>query len=234
MLPVATITAPVPAPATLIATALPDSNALRVPADTVAPTVSSVSVDLNASGNSAPQPIISAQTPAPAAIASNDNAPLFAGALDAGSSPAAQAAFIAQLVSQEIPPAQRSAYSGVLEQYEKIVANSFVKYKPSNAGIPQFTPEHAFQQTLHEESAPVRFEAPQPPPQAAPEPQPQAEPAPVQQTAPVVNRSPLRTSRAPQPDLSGTTKLDITPTPAPAASSAYAASSALNAAKPKA
>lgn len=232
MLPVAAITASVPAPATLVATALPDSNALRVPADNVAPLVSSVSVSLNASGNSAPPPIISTQVQT-ASLASNDNAPLFAGALDAGGSPSAQAAFIAQLVSQEIPPSQRATYSGVLEQYEKIVANSFVKYKPSNAGIPQFTPEHAFQQTLHDE--PVRFEAPQPAPQQpAPQPQAQAQVEPVAQAAPVVRRSPLRTSRAPEPDLSGTTKLDITPTPAPTASSAYAAVSALPVSKPKA
>lgn len=117
---------------TLVATTLPNSIALRVPYDNVAPSVSSAQLDNNASGNSIslakidnPQlPVPLNVTPEKFSLNTNTNSASFTAN--------AQTAFLTQLASRDISP---EVY-GIFVQYEKLLSYANVKYKPSNAGKP--------------------------------------------------------------------------------------------------
>src|SRR5262249_48662103 len=78
---------------------------------------------------------------------------------DAGSTSGASgsintsAAFLAQLIGQDIPSDVQSTLSGVLAGYEKMVATTYVKYKPSDATHPPPAPSGLFGRLLQEEKS---------------------------------------------------------------------------------
>lgn len=124
-----------PTSPTLVATPLPNSIALRVPYDTVSPSVSSAQLDNNASGNRNPLPkidITQFQTSANA-----------------------QTAFLTQLASSDISLETH----GLFVQYEKLVSYANVKYKPSNAGKP-VEPVGIFKNLLQQETPASTVELP--------------------------------------------------------------------------
>lgn len=122
----------IPTSPTLVATALPNSNALRPPYDNVTPSVSSAKLDDNASGN---RVLLLKNENIPPSIPANAQAEKFAIAQSSNSTSFAadaQTAFLTQLASGDISP---EVY-GIFVQYDKLVSYANVKYKPSNAGKP--------------------------------------------------------------------------------------------------
>jgi hypothetical protein len=229
MLPVLNISSSYSAPATLVATVIPDTNTLRVAPSTIAPAVSAVQIDPNTTPSpniTPPAPVTQTQTAADTAavISANNAAQATAG------SPS-QAEFLAQLVSQEIPPVLRDTYKTVLAQYEVAVANSFVQYKPSDAGIPPITPADSFQDVLAAETAAPQVQPVTPAVTAQTTAAPVVEDTAAAPRSIAVSSSPLQ-SRASSFNTSGTTQLDSTAftLPAPVAINAYAATVARNAA----
>lgn len=185
----------------LINTAVPGSAIVHMPYDNVAPSVSSAQTDPNARGNSTPPP---EEEHAPAAPPPSPF-PNFLSNPAVSSS--VQATFLAQLISQDASPET----TGILVQYEKLVAFSNVKYKPSNAMKPAPEPSGVFGKLLQEERAePPRVEVPPVPPMHE-----QAE------QAAAVAPHPVEPPRR-QPKIE--TQAKDAPTPAPAAANAYAAS----------
>lgn len=176
MFAVVSTTAPLPPSPTLVATALPDTSAARVPYDNVVPSVSNAKVDNNASGNRNPLPKADAQ-PLSVPVAAVE-APVVAAAAgdstQAGGAAAARTAFLAQLAAQD----DSSPAHVIFVQYEKLVSYATVKYKPSDAAKPS-APTSLFSRILHEEhapapvaaaqEAPVQEEAPIPSPASAPQ-----------------------------------------------------------------
>lgn len=124
--------AALPQPLTLVATPLPNSNALRVPYDNVAPSVSNAQLDNNASSNRNYLPKTESSQTAPLTTSSNENFSLAALANSTSFSASAQTTFLAQLASGDFSPEARSLFA----QYDKLVSYANVKYKPSNAGKP--------------------------------------------------------------------------------------------------
>jgi hypothetical protein len=158
MLPAINILIPHPPVQTpLVATALSDAIALRVPPDNVAPSVSSPHIDPNARGNSN-------QLPPPSAPASAAASPSLSPGISGGFftstgsgfwlSP--QATFLAQMIDQDYTPQTRV----VLVQYERLMNLGNVKYRPSDAAKPAAEPAGLFGRLLREEQA---MRAPQPP-----------------------------------------------------------------------
>ncbi len=147
------IYAPPPSQPALVATPVPDNNTLRVLPTSVAPPVSSAQTDPNASGNN--QLLIPTASSAPAAASA---APAMAGTVT-NLSPevplGAPATLLAQMMGQNLPPEVQNSLRGVLNEYEKIIINSYVKYKPSNASLPQAEPASTFNQML-KASAPAQ------------------------------------------------------------------------------
>jgi hypothetical protein len=122
----------IPTSPTLVATALPNSNALRPPYDNVTPSVSSAKLDDNASGNRIL--LLKSENPQ-TSIPANIQAEKFIATQSANSTSFAanaQTAFLTQLASGDISP---EVY-GIFVQYDKLVSYANVKYKPSNAGKP--------------------------------------------------------------------------------------------------
>lgn len=147
MLPLINIApTPITPQASLVSTPVPDSNTLRVPPSTVAPPVSSAQVDPNASGKNQllPQTGTTASTPSsPPTVTTGTNN--LAPEVPLG----APATLIAQMLGQKtLPPEAQNALRGVLNEYEKVIINSYVKYKPSNAFLPQSEPSSAFSQLV--------------------------------------------------------------------------------------
>lgn len=128
--PIANIPLPSATP-TLVATALPNSSALRVPYYNVAPSVSSAQLDNNASANR--DFIAKTHMPQPPASSGAEKFPLNETATSISFSPGAQTAFLAQLASGDIS----AEVHGIFVQYEKLLSYANVKYKPSNAGKPE-------------------------------------------------------------------------------------------------
>lgn len=119
----------VPLPPVLLATPLPNTlSALRVPATDVAPSFTNEQVRNDARG--APQLPLQVEAEAQPA-AGNGVFPAPPPGPQANAT--AQTNFLAQLIGQDSSP-QAIVY---LAQYEKLLAFSDVKYKPSNAGKPQ-------------------------------------------------------------------------------------------------
>ena len=147
MLPVIN-SAPVITPApVIVATTVPGNNVLRVAPDNVAPNVSAVPVGDNTRRGGG------AASPAPASTSATTTASGFSALIAfLGSSPSslslnASTTFMAQLMSQDNSPYARS----VMSEYEKLVALSQVKYKPSNASLPEPEPSSVFSQILKQE-----------------------------------------------------------------------------------
>ena len=143
---------------TLVATALPNSIALRVPYDNVAPSVSSAQLDNNASGNRNSLP--KTEVPQTVASTASANEKFFLSSLanSTSFSASAQTTFLAQLASGDISPEVRSIFA----QYDKLVSYANVKYKPSNAGKPS-EPSSLFGAFLKQELYPeTDFVAPPP------------------------------------------------------------------------
>ncbi len=183
--------AALPQPLTLVATPLPNSNALRVPYDNVAPSVSNAQLDNNASSNRNYLPKTESSQTAPLTTSSNENFSLAALANSTSFSASAQTTFLAQLASGDFSPEARSLFA----QYDKLVSYANVKYKPSNAGKPT-EPTNLFGALLKQELYPeANFVAP--PPQAElpvasadsvqlPEPQVQPQQSPKEITLPQI------------------------------------------------
>lgn len=186
MLPIAVVNNYNPVPVSLAGATLPGSVVAHVPYDNVAPSISSAEVNNNASPNS--EMATSDQAAAIQADANDGEQTSSAAANNAAQnqSGGAQATFIAQLISQDIsPPAQT-----ILVQYEKLVAISNVKYKPSNASKPAAAPSSAFGQILQQSKPAVNVQPVQPV-----QPQPRqpvaATPAAVSEEAVAANPEPV-------------------------------------------
>lgn len=155
----------------LVATALPDAiAAARVPYDNVAPSVSSPQTNPNARGNSVA--VAASQSP-PISIPLSASSPISARA-SGGLTLGTPTGFLAQVIGQDFSPAAQS----VLAAYERLVAISQVKYKPSNAGKPAPEPTGVYARQLAQQRsvprAPVELPAaPLPKPEAATVPAPQ-------------------------------------------------------------
>lgn len=122
----------IPAPATLVATPLPNSIALRAPYDNVSPSVSSSQLDNNARGNRNYLPKENVQQ----TIVANTSVESFSAGSSQTNLPSysanAQTSFLTQLAAGDISAEVR----GLFAQYDKLVSYANVKYKPSNAGKP--------------------------------------------------------------------------------------------------
>ncbi len=141
-----------PPPTTLVATALPNSIALRVPYDNVPPSVSNTQLDNNARSN---QNILQKSGDAQAAAAitsSTENFSVTSIANTQALNIAAQTTFLAQLAAGDISPEARTIFA----QYDKLVSYANVKYKPSNAGKPS-EPVGMFGRLLQQEKTPVEL-----------------------------------------------------------------------------
>lgn len=142
-----------PTQAPLVNTVTPGTTITHVPYDNVAPSVSSAQTDPNARGNSS---YISIQEEAPAAAQSESEQIVSASRLTGGA-PGAPATFLAQLIAQG-----SGETAAILAQYEKMVAYSNVKYKPSNAFKPPAEPLGVFGHLLqqaHAQPAPAVVKA---------------------------------------------------------------------------
>ena len=163
MLPLVNSINPLPVQPALVATAMTDAGALRAPYDNVAPTVSQAAIDPNA--QQPPAFAVPEQNDPTDNSSANQSFALFP---PSPAATAAQAAFLAQLISQEVPAAMQETFRGVLAQYETMVVNGFTKYKPSNAGIPKPAPASAFAELLHQDNAAPSVPIPAPVAQPAP------------------------------------------------------------------
>lgn len=141
-------------PQTLVATQIPDNNALRVPYDNVEPALSTVQINNNARGNggavSLSQP--GAQTASVPTITIGE-VPAFLSGASSGLSASVQATFLAQMLGQDYDGAPTEAMKSILVEYEKLIAYSYVKYKPSNAMLPPPEPAGLFGKLLQQEKA---------------------------------------------------------------------------------
>lgn len=146
MLPAVNATTAYTTPPTIVATGIPGNNTLRVPPANVSPPVSSVQISNDARGNNPAIAALSGESAAAIAqqfssfIANFNGTPT---TLSMG----AQTTFLAQLMSQDASTPARS----VLSEYEKMVQLSQVKYKPSNATMPQAEPASLFGKMLQQE-----------------------------------------------------------------------------------
>lgn len=149
MLPlITTAYIPVTPPPSLVDTAIPDNSAQRVPYDNAQPPVSSPRTDPDARGNPQFLSPLPAATAAPSAIASlPTEARGFAGAPFG-----TPATLIAQLMGAPIS-SETGQLQVILQAYERIVANSQIKYRPSDATKPQVEPAGVFGKLLEQNGA---------------------------------------------------------------------------------
>lgn len=144
---IANTTTPILQPPTLVATPLPNAQAARVAYDAVAPSVSNPKVGDNAKQNAATPNIAQPSTPATSA-APLLSTPIPASFSTSSASLSASAIFATQALGQG--DAQAPA---LLQAYAELKALSEVKYKPSNAGVPQTQPSDVFSRTLQQQQA---------------------------------------------------------------------------------
>jgi len=204
MFPIATATpTTTPAPPTLVATPLPENFAQRVPVTNVPPSVSNVQISNNARGNGFYAPIENTgglSVP----VVSGEGGTGTAGSVTSNIS--VPAPFLAQLMSQQVPPALQGALSNVLLSYDQMVRFGIVKHEPSLATLPPSPPAGVFGKILAQERV-MRPVAETPPPVAqAPQPTEvipvQSAPVEAAEAAPVVIRqqpTPEQTVEAVQP-----------------------------------
>lgn len=149
MLPiVANITTPVQAPASLVATPLPDTTALRPPTHAVPPSFSNPVVNNNARGNRQWAGRIDPPEPQPALPIQADAEFIETQGAQPTLRAVVSAPFLAQLIGQPPLAALQGTLSGVLDGYAQIVVRGLVKYKPSFASYPRPETENAFAQAL--------------------------------------------------------------------------------------
>jgi len=151
MLPVVPNLSSYTLPTPIVNTTVPGTAITHVPYDNVAPSVSSASVDNNARGNSNSAPAPTAPPVAEAPPAQVTPLPSVLTGVPSGLNISAQATFIAQLAGQDTSPETQV----ILVQYEKMVANSNVKYAPSEAFRPQAEPSSVFGRMMQSEKAPT-------------------------------------------------------------------------------
>lgn len=133
-------------PPPIVNTTVPGTATVHVPYDNVAPSVSSAQINNNARGNSnaaAPPPVAPPVTDTPDLPQVTPLPSVLTGA-PPGVTLTAQATFIAQLAGQDTSPETQV----ILVQYEKMVTNSIVKYKPSFAFKPPDEPSSVFGRIL--------------------------------------------------------------------------------------
>jgi hypothetical protein len=168
MLPVSSSIVTTPIPTSLVNIAAQGTSVAPVAYDSVVPSVSSPQVSNNARGNSAPPAEATAEAPPQNTEQDDQQLQTSAGSAQRAGS-GASSTFIAQLAAQESSPQNQV----ILVQYEKLLAISSVKYKPSNAQKPSAAPSSVFGQIVHtEHAAPVKA-------------------APVQHSAPVPQEAPV-------------------------------------------
>lgn len=187
MIPSVTIaTSYVPTPPPVVNTTVPGSAILHVPYDNVAPSVSSVQINNNARGNSTATP---SNAPAEELVdnSGEETAPQRNTARSGGPLASAQTTFLAQLAGQDNSPQSNV----ILVQYEKLIAYSNVKYKPSNALKPEAEPAGVFGRILQQEKTGVPVQE-----ASRPAPAPAADQARIAQSAPVAE--PQLAAPAPQ------------------------------------
>ena len=189
----------------LVNTTIPGTNVARVPYDNVAPSVSNAQIENNTQANTT---IVSQQQQSPADVATDTSLTESGSSaflaqqqrsVSASLSSGVQSTFVAQLAAQDGSPETQ----GILVQYEKLVANGNVKYKPSNAQKPDDGPSSIFGQILQsEKSAPQVAQTPQPPvevvkPETSAQVAVQAvEAAPVEEPRPTTKKSSSDTASA--------------------------------------
>ncbi len=148
MIPITAASA-VTTPPPIVNTTTPGTNETHTPPTIVAPSFSSSQVDNNARGNSTY--VKAAEAPPPPLTQSvSTGASASVGVPQSPSDKftlGAQTNFLAQLIGQDITP----SVQGVLVQYEKLVNIGNVKYKPSDAGIPEEQPSSVFGKLLQSE-----------------------------------------------------------------------------------
>lgn len=163
MLPIVASTNTVSFQTPPVNTTIPDTNVARVPYTDVAPSVSGAQINNNTQGNNTVIARAPEQTATQSAAASESGGSNFLAqqqsSINSSLSSGVQATFVAQLAAQDVSDETR----GVLVQYEKLVANANIKYKPSNAAKPQEGPSSVFGRLLQSEASNVpNNEAPTP------------------------------------------------------------------------
>jgi hypothetical protein len=204
---VANSSATAPAPPTLVATSLPENFAQRVPYTNVSPSVSSVQIRNNASGNGSYASVdYVAQLSVP--VIEGEGA---TGAVDSVASSKIPAAFLAQIIGQDVPPSLQGALSNVLASYDQLVVNSFVKYRPSNAQLPPPPPSGVFGKILAQENnaPPVVQHIEAPPVETKPEP--------VQASQPVQTQEPVQEIEVVAPEIKQAAPVEKPTQPQPTA-----------------
>lgn len=138
----------IPTQPTLVATVIPGSNAARAPFHAVAPSVSNAAITPDHKGSGgyaggAGQP--APQTPGQPA---NLSVPIPASFSTSSASLSASAVFAAQSLAQDVDSAPV-----LFANYEQLVEASLVKYKPSNAALPQPEVGNLYSKMLKEQKA---------------------------------------------------------------------------------
>jgi len=148
MIPVINATASHTLPPTIVATAIPGNNTVRVPPANVSPPVSSVEINNNARGNNT-QVANPAPAPAQPAYAGNGFSSFISlgGGAPGTLSLNAQTTFFTQLLAQDYSAQAKS----FLSEYQSLVAIAQVKYKPSNASLPEPEPSGVFGKLLSDQ-----------------------------------------------------------------------------------
>jgi len=224
MLPVVPSTTTFTYQTPLVNTVTPGSTVVHTPYDNVAPSVSSDTVENNTKGNSTPP----ASAPEQITPTVPDGADGFSALLGAGPSSlnaGIPATFIAQLAGQEGSPETQV----MLVQYEKMIANSIVKYKPSFAFTPTPEPSSVFGRILQTEKQQSGVQDAAPPPAETPSASTQADVAmvavpPVPKPARSVSETAESPDPAPAAAASGPRQVIQSPAVLPQFINAYAAS----------
>jgi hypothetical protein len=146
MMPVVNSLTTYTTPPTLVGAALPGNNTLRVNADNVPPPVSNVGISNNTKGGNAAVPVAASTQTSTSAATSFMLSP-FIYTTPTSLSAGAQTTFFTQLMGQD----GGSATGNMLAEYEAMLAMSQVKYKPSNANLPEPEPASIFGRILVEQ-----------------------------------------------------------------------------------
>lgn len=147
MTPITSTIVYTPPPPTFVATYIPgNSGAVRAPADAVAPSVSNAEIHNDTKG-STPLPGNTQNAPVQLPVSGGAFVPSISNS-STSLSASAQMTFMAQMIGQDSSPVTRH----IMVEYEKMMTLSQVKYKPSNAGLPQQNdPADVFQKMLAQE-----------------------------------------------------------------------------------
>lgn len=134
----------IPTQPTLVATSLPGTNATRPAFDAVAPSVSNTGITPDNKGTGSYTAVLApAQTPVSPMLLSTPMPGSFGTSM---ASLNASTMFAAQSLAQDVGSAP-----ALFEQYEELVAASEVKYKPSNATLPEPEIKSVFAKILEQD-----------------------------------------------------------------------------------